>query len=108
MLKNGKPFGKDYFDELPERIREIRASELMAEDEVLMSMQNWIVQTNQFLATTYVRFLKAKEKSLMNRPLKRLRRNMIFSEYDRIRNIYQNLISKPRNILRVNSKQPRW
>lgn len=27
MLKNGQPFGKDYFDELLERIREIRASE---------------------------------------------------------------------------------
>lgn len=27
MLKNGKTFGKDYFDELLERIREIRASE---------------------------------------------------------------------------------
>mgnify|MGYP000202684162 CR=1 FL=1 len=27
MLKNGKPFGKDYFDELLERIREIRISE---------------------------------------------------------------------------------
>jgi hypothetical protein len=27
MLKNGKPFGKDYFDELLERIREIRTSE---------------------------------------------------------------------------------
>lgn len=27
MLKNGKKFGKDYFDELLERIREIRASE---------------------------------------------------------------------------------
>ena len=27
MLKNGKSFGKDYFDELMERIREIRASE---------------------------------------------------------------------------------
>lgn len=27
MLKNGKPFGKDYFDELIERIREIRSSE---------------------------------------------------------------------------------
>ncbi len=25
MLKNGKPFGKDYFDELLERIKEIRA-----------------------------------------------------------------------------------
>ena len=27
MLKNGKPFGKEYFEELLERIREIRASE---------------------------------------------------------------------------------
>jgi len=27
MLKNGKPFGNDYFDELLERIKEIRASE---------------------------------------------------------------------------------
>ena len=27
MLKNGKPFGKDYFDELLSRIKEIRASE---------------------------------------------------------------------------------
>lgn len=27
MLKNGKKFGKDYFDELLERIKEIRASE---------------------------------------------------------------------------------
>jgi hypothetical protein len=27
MLKNGKPFGKDYFDELLERIRKIRSSE---------------------------------------------------------------------------------
>ena len=30
MLKNGKPFGKDYFDDLLERIREIRASERRA------------------------------------------------------------------------------
>jgi len=30
MLKNGKPFGQDYFDELLERIREIRASERRA------------------------------------------------------------------------------
>ena len=30
LLKNGKPFGKDYFDELLERIREIRASERRA------------------------------------------------------------------------------
>ena len=27
LIKNSRPFGKDYFDELLERIREIRASE---------------------------------------------------------------------------------
>lgn len=30
LMKNGRPFGRDYFDELLERIREIRASERRA------------------------------------------------------------------------------
>lgn len=139
MLKNGKPFGKDYFDELLERIREIRASErrayqkitdvfeqcsydydknsettknfyafvqnklhfavtgktvaeliyeradsekpamglilsrlnrlvtmfidyaeLMAEDEILMSMQDWVDQTNQFLMNNRRKVLAGK------------------------------------------------
>lgn len=34
MLKNGPPFGKDYFDELLERIREIRASERRAYQKI--------------------------------------------------------------------------
>lgn len=34
MLKNGKPFGRDYFDELLERIREIRASERRAYQKI--------------------------------------------------------------------------
>lgn len=34
MLKNGKPFGKDYFDELLERIQEIRASESRAYQKI--------------------------------------------------------------------------
>ena len=34
MLKNGKPFGRDYFDELFERIREIRASERRAYQKI--------------------------------------------------------------------------
>ena len=34
MLKNGKPLGKDYFDELLERIREIRASERRAYQKI--------------------------------------------------------------------------
>lgn len=34
MLKNGNPFGRDYFDELLERIREIRASERRAYQKI--------------------------------------------------------------------------
>lgn len=34
MLKNGKPFGKDYFGELLEKIREIRASERRAYQKI--------------------------------------------------------------------------
>ena len=34
MLKNGRPFGKDYFDELLERIHEIRASERRAYQKI--------------------------------------------------------------------------
>lgn len=34
MLKNGRPFGRDYFDELLERIREIRASERRAYQKI--------------------------------------------------------------------------
>jgi len=34
MLKNGRPFGKDFFDELLERIREIRASERRAYQKI--------------------------------------------------------------------------
>lgn len=34
MMKNGHPFGRDYFDELLERIREIRASERRAYQKI--------------------------------------------------------------------------
>lgn len=34
MMKNGQPFGRDYFDELLERIREIRASERRAYQKI--------------------------------------------------------------------------
>ncbi|MDD3268556.1 MAG: virulence RhuM family protein [Syntrophomonadaceae bacterium] len=34
MLKNGRPFGRDYFEELLERIREIRASERRAYQKI--------------------------------------------------------------------------
>lgn len=34
LLKNGRPFGKDYFDELLEKIRKIRASERRAYQKI--------------------------------------------------------------------------
>lgn len=34
LMKNGRPFGKDYFDELLDRIREIRASERRAYQKI--------------------------------------------------------------------------
>ena len=40
MMKNGRPFGKDYFDELLERIREIRASERRAYQKFYAFVQN--------------------------------------------------------------------
>jgi len=43
MLKNGKPFGKDYFDELLERIREIRASERRAYQKIILLLPRTIL-----------------------------------------------------------------
>ena len=37
MLKNGRPFGRDYY------------AELMAEDQVPMSMEDWLRETDRFL-----------------------------------------------------------
>ena len=93
ILKNGKPFGKDNSDELPERIREIRASELMAEDEVLMSMQDWVDQTNQFLSNNRRKVLEGKgrisheqaiEKAAKEYDIFRVRQNQEYvSEFDK-------------------------
>lgn len=40
MMKNGRPFGRDYFDELLERIKEIRASERRFYQKLRISMRN--------------------------------------------------------------------
>ena len=45
MLKNGQPFGRDYFDELLARIRDIRASER----RVLLSMEDCDKLLDSFL-----------------------------------------------------------
>jgi hypothetical protein len=48
FLKNGKPFGRDYF------------AELMAEDGVAMSMQDWLNETDNFLKNNRRRILPDK------------------------------------------------
>jgi len=40
----------------------INYAELMAEDEILMSMQDWVDQTNQFLMNNRRKILSGKEK----------------------------------------------
>ncbi len=76
MLKNGKPFGKDYFDELLERIREIRASERRAYQKIADVFEQCSYDYDKNSDT----------------------RNMKFSAFDRIGNIFPNLIGKQRNI----------
>ena len=52
MLKNGRPFGKDYFDELLERIREIRASERRAYQKITDIFQQCSYDYDKNSATT--------------------------------------------------------
>ena len=40
----------------------INYAELMVEDEILMSMQDWVDQTNQFLMNNRRKILSGKEK----------------------------------------------
>lgn len=48
LMKNGRPFGKDYY------------AELMAEDEQLMSMQDWLEETDRFLTNNRRQVLESK------------------------------------------------
>ena len=78
----------------------INYAELMAEDEVLMSMQDWVDQTNRFLSNNRRKVLEGKGRISHEQAVEKAAK-----EYDifRVRQD-QNLISKPRNILRANSK----
>lgn len=49
LMKNGRPFGKDYFDELLERIREIRASERRAYQKSQTSSSNAAMITTKIV-----------------------------------------------------------
>jgi len=62
MLKNGKPFGKDYFDELLERIREIRASERRAYQKIadVFEQCSYDYDKNSVSTKSFYAFVKNK------------------------------------------------
>ena len=62
MLKNGKPFGKDYFDELLERIREIRASERRAYQKItdIFEQCSYDYDKNSELTKNFYAFVQNK------------------------------------------------
>ena len=62
MLKNGKPFGKDYFDELLERIREIRASERRAYQKIadIFEQCSYDYEKNSEITKNFYAFVKNK------------------------------------------------
>ena len=62
MLKNGKPFGKDYFDELLERIREIRASERRAYQKItdVFEQCSYDYDKNSDIAKAFYAFVQNK------------------------------------------------
>lgn len=64
MLKNGKPFGKDYFDELLERIKEIRASERRFYQKITDIYAQCSYDYNQNSAITQ-QFFKAVQNKLL-------------------------------------------
>jgi len=62
MLKNGRPFGRDYFDELLERIREIRASERRAYQKItdLFEQCSYDFNANSELTSDFYAFVQNK------------------------------------------------
>ena len=60
MLKNGKPFGKDYFDELLERIREIRASERRAYQKITDVFEQCSYDKNSDITKAFYAFVQNK------------------------------------------------
>lgn len=62
MLKNGKPFGKDYFDELLDKIREIRASERRAYQKIadLFEQCSYDYDKNSNLTKEFYAFVQNK------------------------------------------------
>lgn len=62
MLKNGKPFGKDYFDELLERIREIRASERRAYQKItdIFEQCSYDYDKNSVITKNFYAFVQNK------------------------------------------------
>lgn len=67
-------------------------AELMAEDEVLMSMQDWLEQTNQFLRNNRREVLEGKGNISHDMAMKKLKRSTKYFESNIIRSTFQSLI----------------
>ena len=75
MLKNSKPFGKDYFDELLERIREIRASERRAYQKITDVFEQCSYDYDKNSETTKAFYAFVQISCILPSP-ERLRRNL--------------------------------
>ena len=62
LMKNGRPFGRDYFDELLERIREIRASERRAYQKIadIFEQCSYDYDTNSETTKAFYAFVQNK------------------------------------------------
>ena len=62
LLKNGRPFGRDYFDELLEKIREIRASERRAYQKItdIFEQCSYDYDKNSDLTKNFYAFVQNK------------------------------------------------
>lgn len=71
LMKNGRPFGRDYFDELLERIREIRASERRVYQKIADVFEQCSYDSDKNSETTKTFYAFVQKKN----PLCRYRKN---------------------------------
>ena len=69
LMKNGRPFGRDYFDELLERIREIRASERRAYQKIadVFEQCSYDYDKNSETSAIYAEFRKKQDADYISK-----------------------------------------
>ena len=76
-LKNGRFFGRDYFRELLERVRSIRASKTSLKTGPLLPWRNLLKSLINFSALMSIGYYPVREKFPMIRPWEKLGLNLI-------------------------------